>query len=278
MIIVKLQGGLGNQMFQYAAARALAKQNNTSVSLDLSWFSQNFNNLTTPRHYELSCFRLDEYTSRHKDTIPQRLHESLARKYIEQHYQFDSNFNKLPRKAVLQGYFQSEKYFINIRSLIMEDFEFLKTPNSKNKQIQDDINACKSSVALHVRRGDYASSENVSKFHGLSSLDYYRTAVKIIESAVNQPSYYVFSDDPDWCKKNLKFNNRTTYIDWNTDGAEDLRLMKSCKHNIIANSSFSWWGAWLNTNQTKIVVAPKQWFNDPAINTNDVIPGSWQRI
>lgn len=278
MTIVKLIGGLGNQMFQYAAARALAERNNTNVVLDLSWFNQDFNVDTTPRHYELSCFGLDKFTSKYKGTTRGKIQRSLAKKYTEPHFHYDPNFKHLPKNTVLSGYFQSEKYFSDIRGILLEDFSWVKEPKSKNKNLLKQIKSDLSSVSVHVRRGDYVSNENAAKFHGLTGLDYYKAVVKEMAKRVKNPKLYIFSDDPEWCKQNLKFTQLTTYISHNTDGSEDMRLMKACKHNIIANSSFSWWGAWLNENPNKIVIAPKQWFSHPESNTKDVIPDSWQKL
>ncbi len=278
MIAIRLIGGLGNQMFQYAAARALAKCSNTNALLDLTWFNQDFNADTTPRHYELSCFSLDKFTSKYKGTTRGKIQRSLAKKYTEPHFHYDPNFKHLPKNTVLSGYFQSEKYFSDIRGILLEDFSWVKEPNGKNIDLFKQITSDSLSVSVHVRRGDYVLNENAAKFHGLTGVDYYKAAVKEMTKQVKKPNLYVFSDDPDWCKKNLRFTQPTTYISHNTDGSEDMRLMKMCKHNIIANSSFSWWGAWLNTNPYKIVVAPKQWFSHSESNTKDVIPGSWHKL
>lgn len=278
MIVVKLVGGLGNQMFQYAAARALAERNKTSVILDLSWFNQEFDKGTTPRIYELKCFRLDLKTAKNKGTVRQKVQLRLAKKHSEPHFHYDPQFHKLPKNVVLSGYFQSEKYFANIRGILLEDFSWVKDVKGKNRDIFKQIENDKSSVSVHVRRGDYVSNENAAKFHGLTGVDYYKAAVKELTKHVKNLNLYVFSDDPDWCKENLKFTQPTTYISHNNDGSEDMRLMKMCKHNIIANSSFSWWGAWLNENPNKIVIAPKQWFSHQESNTKDVIPNSWLKL
>ena len=154
----------------------------------------------------------------------------------------------------------------------------MKEPQGMNKDLLEQITSDASSVSVHVRRGDYVSNKNAAKFHGLTGVDYYKAVVKEMAKRVKNPKLYIFSDDPEWCKQNLKFTQLTTYISHNTDGSEDMRLMKACKHNIIANSSFSWWGAWLNENPNKIVIAPKQWFSHSESNTKDVIPDSWQKL
>lgn len=278
MIAIRLIGGLGNQMFQYAAARALAENNKTNVILDLSWFNQGFSAGTTPRHYELSCFSLDESTIKYNGTTREKLQRSLAKQYTEPHFHYDEDFVKLPKNTILNGYFQSEKYFSFIREVLLQDFSWINKPEGKNKKLLEQIQKDSSSVSVHVRRGDYVSSENAAKFHGLTGVEYYKKAVALLEKKINAPSLYVFSDDPEWCKKNLKFKQQTTYISHNTDGSEDMRLMKACRHNIIANSSFSWWGAWLNESPDKIVIAPKQWFSHLESNTKDVIPSLWLNL
>lgn len=278
MIAIELRGGLGNQMFQYATARALAEHNNTNLVIDLSWFDQDFDAGTTPRHYELSCFSLDTTTSKYSGTAHEKFYRRLAKKYVEPHFHYDEDLPKLPKNTFLNGYFQSEKYFSDIREKLLKDFSWRKKAEGKNKQLLEKIEKDLSSISVHVRRGDYVSNENAAKFHGLTGVEYYIAAVKQISKLVKNPNLYVFSDEPDWCKQNLKFEYPTNYISHNTDGSEDMRLMKACKHNIIANSSFSWWGAWLNENPYKIVVAPQAWFSHSESDTKDVIPSSWQKI
>jgi hypothetical protein len=133
------------------------------------------------------------------------------------------------------------------------------------------------SVSVHIRRGDYVSNPHASKFHGTKGLDYYEKAVERIAETVKNPELFVISDDIEWCKENLRLPYKTTHIDGNA-GFEDMHIMSHCAHNIIANSSFSWWAAWLNTNPDKVVIAPKKWFNDESINTEDVVPKTWIRL
>ncbi len=278
MIIARLQGGLGNQMFQYAAARALAEKNSTSVALDLTWFGQAFDADTTPRHYELDCFALDSTTKKYKNRLIIKVLYSRSTIYNEPYFHYNPDLLKLPNHTVLNGYFQSEQYFADIRELLLEDFRWQKAPTGKNKKLAEELTKDKSSVSLHIRRGDYASNENTAKYHGLTGLEYYKSATKQIEKQIKAPRFYIFSDDPAWCRANLKLKHPTTFVDWNTDGAEDMRLMSKCQHNIIANSSFSWWAAWLNQNPAKIVIAPQRWFAHAESNTKDVIPKSWHKI
>ena len=290
LIVVKLQGGLGNQMFEFASARGLATKLGVGLQMDISWFSQ-IADRDTPRQYELDSFKLKQdfidfkpflvgtsLASRGKALIAPVFGRKALKLYREPHYHYDPGFLNQPNNTYLDGYFQGEKYFAHIREDLLTDFSWAKPAAGKNKKLLEIIAADDNSVSLHVRRGDYVSNENAAEFHGLRGVDYYQAATKLVEKSVKKPKYYVFSDDPDWCKTNLNFKHNTFYIDWNMDGAEDMRLMKSCRHNVLANSSFSWWGAWLNTNKEKIVVAPRQWFDDPSINTKDLVLESWQTI
>lgn len=295
MIAIRLMGGLGNQMFQYATARALANHRNTELFLDKVWF-EHINQVDTPRHYELDCFAADQrflpkrlspvLESDHfyhgkfgkfKLKVNQKTHRSQLIVFQEKKFNFDKQVLLQPDNTYLIGYFQSEKYFANIRDLLLKDFNLIAEPDNHNKALLKKI-ASSQSVSLHVRRGDYVSNKDANKFHGTKGHDYYDEAIKLVAKKIKKPTFFVISDDPEWCKQNIKLSYETVYVDNNSVGSEDMRLMRSCRHNIIANSSFSWWGAWLNENPDKIVIAPSQWFDDPTVNTSDVIPGSWQKI
>ena len=135
-------------------------------------------------------------------------------------------------------------------------------------------------MSLHVRRTDYVQNALTNKIHGVCDQDYYASCVRYIGDQVSNPHFFIFSDEPQWAKDNLMFDFPMTVVDCNdaSRNYEDLRLMSTCKHNIIANSSFSWWGAWLNSNPNKIICAPKQWFTDSTRNTKDLIPSNWIRL
>ena len=135
------------------------------------------------------------------------------------------------------------------------------------------------SVSLHIRRGDYVSNQKTNQTHGTCDLDYYQRCITEIEKEVENPYFFVFSDEIEWVKENLKINHPAEYVDQNTGDKsyEDMRLMSQCKHNVIANSSFSWWGAWLNSYPDKIVFAPKRWFASDKHNTKDLIPEGWKK-
>lgn len=278
MIYILLQGGLGNQMFEYAAARSLAIDRNTDVVLDLAWFSQDFDERTTERKYELNGFLLDRDARIYSNGLRYSANRRLARRYDEPHFRFDPSFPGLPKNTVLSGYFQSERYFDRIRSVLLGDFQWIKPPDGKNIALLSQIQKDSTSVAMHVRRGDYISNKDAAEFHGLTEVIYYTNAVKFLMRTIKVPHLYIFSDDPLWCKRNLVFSHPTTYVSHNSDGSEDMRLMRACRHNIIANSSFSWWAAWLNENPDKIVIAPKKWFANAESDTRDIIPKSWHKL
>jgi len=275
MIIIQLKGGLGNQMFQYAMGRRVAHANNTDLKLDISWFN-NIGVNYTPRKYSLQPFNIIEnFASINEIKALKRGRIHNLTKRILTKERFSNN-------VYLSGYWQNEKYFKDIEDIIRKEFT-LKKP-IRNKYI-DLINHT-NSVSLHIRRGDYVINPEYRKTLGACPLSYYHKAIRNILNFVTHPHFFIFSDDIKWAKNNLKFKHPVTFVsnkeqyllkNTNTD-YEDLILMSKCKHNIIANSSFSWWGAWLNSNPDKIVIAPKKWFNDLSLTNKDLIPELWMKI
>ena len=296
MIITRLNGGLGNQMFQYAAGKRLAVKRQVGLKMDVIGLGENIAN-TTPRRYSLSVFSIAENfaTKAEIDSMKERGDSffSLAKKKLglkigsfegktfiaEKHFQFDPEILSLGNDVYLQGYWQSEKYFSDIKDIIRKDFTVKILPTAINQKIINEIKI-RNSASLHIRRGDYVSDKKTNQFHGICSLDYYAQGAKMIAEEKQDVHFFVFSDDINWAKENLKFNYPMTFVDINDDehSYEDMRLMSLCKHDIIANSCFSWWGAWLNQNPERIVIAPKSWFTDPNIDTIDLIPEKWIRI
>lgn len=286
MNIVKIMGGLGNQMFQYAFGRSHGEQ----CSYDLSWFA---NIAATPeenvtfRKYALDSFALSLKAAsaddcdklKQKSFLPKIIRKMIgARKYPrfiqEKDSSFDAGLLKKRKNAYYEGYFQCEKYFLSIREQLLKEFALALPLNEANQYMLQQIQNS-NAVSLHVRRGDYVKFQ--ASF-GLCSVDYYVNAMKAISSKVITPHFFVFSDDIEWVKSNLPIPYVHTFVDNNSahEGHFDIELMKHCKHNIIANSSFSWWGAWLNDNVNKIVVAPKVWFaNGRKI---DIIPNQWLQL
>jgi hypothetical protein len=288
MIIVNLTGGLGNQLFQYAFGKYLAVENNCELKLDVSSY-ENYE----WHDYSLSPFKINEIFASPEEcqsfkgtglNFFQKIYRKLLRlNYLvaEDTFQFNPNYKLKKAPIYLDGYWQSENYFKEIETIIRKEFIVKKAPSYKNQTLIEKIQH-ENAVSLHIRRGNYVNVSHVNETHGTSSLEYYKSAVDIISSKEASPIFYIFSDDISWAKNNLNLDFETVFVDINDAKSdyEDLRLMFTCKHNIIANSTFSWWGAWLNTNSKKIVIAPKVWFNDIDLNnqTDYLIPSEWLRI
>ncbi len=292
MIVVKLMAGLGNQMFQYATARRLADANKVELKLDISSY-ENINEKDTPRKYELDNFKVinniatkddlalvkqGEYVRKFSERITHRLGLSpVIHQYGERSSNFDSRVLTLRDNTYLVGWWQNERYFADIRKILLKEF-VPKNKATGNNTKWLGLAGSTNSISVHVRRGDYISNKHANVHHGLASIDYYNAAVTYMNTYVEKPYFLVFSDDIKWCKNNLKFGKDTAFVQGN-DGPlayEDLRIMSSCKHNIIANSSFSWWGAWLNANSQKIVIAPRNWYQDEKANREtDIVPANW---
>lgn len=279
MVVSTLIGGLGNQMFQYAAGRALALRNGTQLRLDLGWL-ENQPALVTPRRYELDCFHVQaELCSIYPRTRRERARELVRlspRVWREEVFRFDPRVLELPDNVRLIGYWVDERYFLDAAAQIRDDFRFRYRPDERSAELAEEIRGSRMAVSVHVRRGDYVSDERTATLHGVLPHDYYTAAVRRIQSIVANPRFYVFSDDPDWCRSNLELGAPTVYVSHNQGhGWEDLRLMSRCAHHVIANSSFSWWGAWLNPRPDKIVIAPRRWIADDSYDTSHVVPPEW---
>lgn len=291
MVVTQILGGLGNQMFQYATGRALAWRLNTGLKLDFSGFKA-----YPLRRFALNCFKIQaaiisqKELDKAKRKLPKFLPPSFkkAASYLiqrivfkEKHFyeksfhRFDPNFFKLKGNVYLHGIWHSEKYFKNAETIIRKDFSFKKPPDKKNKKMLERISRT-NSVSIHVRRTDFVNNPNCLAL----GLDFYQKAVALIKKKISNPFFFVFSDDLSWCQANLKVDQKTVYVDCNLDGKdyEDMRLMSSCQHHIIANSAFSWWGAWLNANKNKIVIGSKRWLKNRSLDTSNMVPESWLRI
>lgn len=293
--IVKLNGGLGNQMFQYAFAVALRQQWQDEILLDFSYFKEISRENSIIRPYELGVFNgeckpaCDEDLKQIIDKSSRTLLEKIAwdwfkiNKYKPETnilrqksaYNFEKKFLTQPA-YYYDGYFQNEKYFKHCRDELLHCFSLKEPLTNKNAEVLEQIKGT-NSVSIHIRRGDYVTLESANTLHGLCSLDYYKKAIEYIAKKVANPHFYVFSDDIKWVEDNLKIDYPYTVVDFNQEKCHfDMELMKNCKHNIVANSSFSWWGAWLNENPEKIVVAPQKWL---ATNQKcDIVPGGWVKI
>lgn len=291
MVISNIIGGLGNQMFQYAAGRALSLKLRVPLKLD----TRDFSGYQLHQGFELGrLFNCHAEIATDSDLAyvlgwqsaklvqrvlrrPQLISLRCKSFVVEPHFNYWSGVNQLEDNMYLYGYWQSEKYFIKFAENIREDFTFKLPFSDQNAEIADQISQV-NAVSLHVRRGDYVSNAK-NAFIGVCSLDYYRKAIEQIKNQVDMPVFFVFSDDINWVKNNLVLDKTSVFVSHNigSESYNDMRLMGLCKHNIIANSSFSWWAAWLNSNSQKIVIAPKQWFANGQ-DDSDLIPEAWIRV
>lgn len=285
-VVVGLSGGLGNQMFQYAAGRALAARIGAPLVLDLAWFSDQ-----SERQFALSPFRIEAVQHSQYPWLPPRgraLASRLSRRCMprimgvpvwrEPHFQFTSDFASLPGPVFLEGYWQSERYFWEVRSLLLQEFVLRESLPPVCAKFHKEIREC-DAICVHVRRGDYLSNPVAAKVHGTCSENYYYAGVGELCQGLAQPHCFVFSDDPAWARASLALDCPMTVVDVNgpLDAHLDLALMAACRHFLIANSSLSWWGAWLGERPGKKVIAPKQWFLTSDKDTRDLLPESWQR-
>jgi len=284
MIIIKLNGGLGNQLFQYSLGRKLSIKNSDVFKLDLSDFTKD-----NPRSYSLGEFNIIENFASDEDI--NKIKKSGVWKFVDKlkpyckrsvikykGYDFDPNILKLSGNFYLDGYWQSEKYFQNIENMIRKEITLKKSLSSKYTELIDKIKNS-DSVSVHIRRGDYLS-DKISKIYAMCPIEYYYKAIEKITGHYPNPHFFIFSDDINWVKQNLNIPYPKIFVSGENEikNYEELILMSLCKHNIIANSSFSWWGAWLNKNTDKIVISPDKWFNDKIGNAKDLIPKNWIKL
>jgi len=279
MIVVKLKGGLGNQLFQYAAAKQISIKFNTPLVLDLSFFESKSQKHTS-RIYELDKFNIDTRVADYNESKKinsSPLSKIRLNKLTDKNFWFKQYFIRLLPFGYVRGFWQSEKYFIEIKHLISESFTFKKPLDYSFSDLEKQIDIT-NSVSIHFRRGDYVTNEKANKHHGVTSLEYYTHAIEYINQQVKDAVFFVFSDDIEWVKLNFSSQSPLVFVDKSDQtNHSDFRLMLQCKHNIIANSTYSWWAAWLNKNADKIVIAPQKWYNDSKNQQKlkDIIPYSW---
>lgn len=293
-VYVRLIGGLGNQLFQYATARAVALRNKSDLVLDTRAYSAD---VTLPgsadkvrRSYDLGNFAIVAHPDG-ADQLPpprsSRLAYALWRYFRrppqfvrERGLGFNQSVIRLGANVYLHGYFQSERYFAEFADTIRRELRIITPPSAENARWLEDIRAS-NAVSLHVRRGDYVLGAKASQTHGTCSPDYYRRALAHIRRYTDaDPVVYVFSDDPDWARANILLDAKCRVIGHNNGETayEDMRLMAACAHHIIANSSLSWWGAWLDPKPDKCVVAPRRWTANPKTFNPDILPRAWQAL
>ena len=299
-LTVYCQGGLGNQLFQFVIGYIMSKKNKINLRINIERFNS----------YDRE-FELDKFPEICKLNIPKiknynffvKIYLYLDRKFYKilkilgiykfinyfffldkQEFEkspFIFNGNLLKQKIIknvsIMGFFQSEKYFIHYKKTVLKLFRF---PKIKDKLLQKYLNLIqnKNSVAIHIRRGDYLNNPKVRYVHGILKENYYKKSISYFKNRVKNPFFFIFSDDIDLVKKTFFFFNKEKFIFIDTKSSiNDLHLMSNCKHFIIANSTFSWWGAWLSKNKHKIICAPKRWVR-AKISTPDIIPESWIKI
>jgi hypothetical protein len=289
-IISEIFGGLGNQMFQYACGKAVANRLGSRLYLDVSWFDSG------NRVFMLDIFPNISYSPQPQRNyiarkvaalskkIPHRTGVHLIRDIYEPDYFYWPGVEQIKSSVRLSGYWQNEKYFSNISSIIRKDFMFPEFNSLEANNIAKKIKETPCPVSIHVRRGDYVENPKINSVHGVCSPDYYKKALQIIidkYKGEKNPELYIFSDDPDWVKNNFYtygLPSVTVDIQEHKDKPyQDMHLMSLCKHHIIANSSFSWWGAWLSS-MNGIVVAPKRWFAEDTMKNCNPSLASWITI
>lgn len=281
MVIIEISGGLGNQMFQYALGQKIISIGK-EVKYDLSFYNKS---VQTLRKFELDIFRVDCPVASDSELVRFGRGNSLASKlkqkagwnkrrvynenldlgYQPEIFKFDDIY--------LSGYWQSEKYFKDIREQILHLYTFPKKLDYKNRTFLEKIENS-NSVSIHIRRGDYLNQKNVSIYGGICTTKYYKNAIQYINNRIDKPLFFIFTNDIDWVKKELDFPNKVI-VDCNSGTIDywDMFLMSNCKVNIVANSSFSWWGAWLNQNGDNLVISPNKWVNNHSVT--DTICDKW---
>lgn len=287
MIIVKIMGGLGNQLFQYATARNISINKQVPLKVDTTFYDDvRYKGIFRLSHYNtvIEEAKEEEIKSLTADTSAS-LYARICRRFNIQGKFYKKahileNSNTLIDKriigcdgnAYIEGWYQNEAYFRVIRDVLIKEFTLKNNSNTEFLDTLYKISNCES-VSVHFRRGDNLTNN----FFGSVPTDYYYKAVDFFKRNVKNPVFYLFSDDPEWVKNSFRIEGEIKYINTETkkvsiyhteNDFDDLDLMKHCKHNIIANSTFSWWAAWLNTNPDKIVIAPVTWYNDPYAQKN----------
>ena len=282
-------GGLGNQMFQYALGRRLSITHHTDLKVDIQDLMDRSPKDYSFRELKLNEFNIDLKIAGPEDrkkfyldgrTRPARIKGRLLRSlsghhiYYEPTNLFAPEILKAGKNAYMAGYWQTEKYFNEIRPALLADFQPKNPVNGTAEAVAVQIKSSES-VSIHVRRGDYVHNKAAADFLGACSLKYYENAMEMITRTIKEPRFFIFSDDVAWVKENLHIDY-PSHIMENFPDHVDMHLMSLCKHNIIANSSFSWWAAWLNPNQSKMVIYPRKWHKDATVDSSDMIPPGWQ--
>jgi hypothetical protein len=286
-------GGLGNQLFQYAAARGLAHARGDSLKLDLAFFGQQ-----SLRSYRLGHYSIQERFADAAEagrltgaTLPAwrrwwlRLSNRAKPYYRRTVFReqrllwFDPHIHDAPAEVYLEGYWQNEKYFAGVRAELRREFSLKEALSPASQAVAQSISAG-TSVGVHIRRGDYVSNAQTNRVHGVCDLDYYHQCIDLVAARCRTPHFFVFSDDPEWAGRNLRPSHPLTLVRHNGPERdhEDLHLMSLCRHFILANSTFSWWAVWLSNSPDRLVCAPQRWFAADQYDPGDFIPAEWVRV
>lgn len=293
-----LCGGLANQMFQYAAGRAVSLRLQVPLCLNISAFTNAVGDVSH------AAWRLPLFPHAVAEgvcvtsTPPSKLHNYLRRISLfaqaklhrhsplfsnivtEPHFEYWPGIEHVSAPCHLHGYWQSEKYFINYADQIRKDFAFPPLPEGEPQALAARIKACPNAVSVHIRRGDYLSNPQALAFHGLPGPEYYAASLARIRAEVGNTTIFLFSDDPQWVRENFDpCGHAFEVVDLNLPQSpqHDMHLMALCRHHVIANSSFSWWGAWLGS-EGGLTIAPNRWFAASNVNTADIYPPAWVRL
>jgi hypothetical protein len=290
MIIIELKGGLGNQIFQYAAAIALSKHHQVKLKVDITQLKQPDEILGTYRRYILKYLNnppeiasegeISKFKNIFKKKIQHFLPINYKNIYYEKFFHYNDNFWKTNKSIFLRGNFQSEKYFLKYKDSIQTSLTFDPSFFSIEDRTLFEKIKTSNNLSMHIRRGDYVTNLIANNVLGILPIDYYNNGYNKIIVQNNIENCYIFSDDINWAKSNFSFIKNVFFVESTSENKDlaDFILMQSCKHNIIANSSFSWWAAYLNPNPDKIIIAPKRWFNKANYDTKDLIPSSWIQL
>lgn len=281
-VVTRLEGGLGHQLFQYAAGRRLALARGVPLLIDRSAVGGD------SRPYALDPFDIAARAAPpgaraefEAHTLTGRLIDRLRGRRLarERSPRFDPAILDLPGRAYLDGDWQSEQYFADAADTIRGDLRWQTAPGSWSGDLLARIESG-NAVSVHVRRGDRVSDPRLARLYGTCPMPYYRRAWRLIRERVPDPWFVVFADDPAWARAQLTFLDPVKFVSdpGHRPDHDDLWLMTQCRHHVIANSAFSWWGAWLSTAADKVVVAPDRWFADPAYDGRDVVPPAWARV
>ncbi len=296
MILARILSGLGNQLFQYANARAESLRRKSELKLDISWFDKNQREVRAPRSFQLKRFPklkfkiaepdecrewgdIDEFGLSLPGKIQRGIHLAVRKVFPKKTVVTESVPVALrpAGNIYFDGYFQSEAFFADFRDRIRQDLTLPEPEKERNRELAAKLQQIDRSVCLHVRRGDYVSSPaDAAVFGGICTVEYYFRALNELSRRLRDFQLVVFSDEPEWAVRNLPLASGSIVVDWNGSGDasfEDLILMSKCRHHLIANSSFSWWGAYLAWHEDQLVIAPRLWKRN--FPSSKVVPEHW---